>query len=139
MPNFPCIQVPAPGSVGDVVVGDSVTDVGTDVGAAVGEVGAEVGAVVGAVGADVGVLVGAVGADVGGMVWNVGADVIACTIEYRSLLGDPAPIPERTPVVALVSTAVLTSEGVACGLDCRCSAATPAVYGDPMDVPASRT
>mmetsp|Transcript_23299 Transcript_23299/g.44452 ORF Transcript_23299/g.44452 Transcript_23299/m.44452 type:complete len:118 (-) Transcript_23299:307-660(-) len=107
-----------------MVVGDTVGDVGAAVGDVVGEVGAELGEVVGDVGDPVGV-----------DVTTVGAVETGYTIEYRSLLGEPAPKLERTFVVASFNTSFFNSIGEAEGFDCRYSAATPATYGVAIDVP----
>mmetsp|Transcript_41359 Transcript_41359/g.79093 ORF Transcript_41359/g.79093 Transcript_41359/m.79093 type:complete len:110 (-) Transcript_41359:181-510(-) len=60
-------------TVGAKVVGDAVGDVGVEVGDVVGDVGDDVGDVVG----------------------DVGAEVIEYTNEYKSLLGEPVPMPVR--------------------------------------------
>jgi hypothetical protein len=52
-------------------------------------------------------------------------------------LGDPDPALVTTPVVALLVTAPATTDGVAEGLPCRYSAATPAACGVAIDVPLS--
>ena len=52
-----------------------------------------------------------------------------------SLFGDPVPAPETTPLVALVTSAFATEDGLAFGLSDRYSAATPTTCGVAIDVP----
>jgi hypothetical protein len=56
--------------------------------------------------------------------------------EKSSRFGEPVPISESRFAVAVVLTIALnTAAGVAVGLPCRYSAATPATCGDAMEVP----
>lgn len=55
--------------------------------------------------------------------------------EKASLLGDPVPTEVSRLGDALISTKETTAAGVACGLACNASAATPATWGDAIEVP----
>src|SRR6266545_2725208 len=55
--------------------------------------------------------------------------------EYRSLLGEPLPGLDTRPLLALLTSALPTCAGVACGFAARYRAATPTTCGVAMDVP----